>query len=61
MENYDKNRAPKIYILLCVYLLRDIELVGYVENDIDTRKLTIAKEKSTMWINFDIKIKFWHR
>ena len=48
MENHDENRAPKIYILLCVYLLRDIELVGYVENDFDTWKLTIAKEKSTI-------------
>ena len=42
-----------------VYLLRDIKFTGYVANHFDTRKLTFARQKSTLWIkqkksNFDI-------
>ena len=57
MENHGENRAPNIYIL-SVYLLRDLEFAGYVANYFDTCKLTFAKQKSTIWIKLDIKIKF---
>ena len=41
-----------------MYLLRDTKFTGYVGNHFDTRKLTFAKQKSTLRVeqkksNFD--------
>ena len=49
------------FLYYYVYLLWDVEFEGSVANYFDTSKLTFAKQKSTIWIKLDIKMKFWHR
>ena len=44
-----------------MYVLRDTEFVGYLANHFDIHKLTIARQKLTIWVKLDIKIKFWHK
>ena len=57
MENHGENRAPNISILSCIFNT-NIKFTGYVVNHFEIRKLTFAKQKSTLWIkqkksNFD--------
>ena len=50
---------PQTLLYYHVYLLWDIKFTVYIANNFDTRKLTFAREKSTLWIkqkksNFNI-------
>ena len=38
------------FLYYYMYLLRDTKFTGYVANHFDTRKLTFARQKSTLWI-----------
>ena len=58
MENHDENRAP-IYILSCVFMSY-LCILGYIMNHLDICKLIFARQKPTLWIELDIRIKFWH-
>ena len=49
------------FIYYHVHLLRTIKFAGYFVNHLDTSKLAFVRQKPTLWIKVDIKIKFWHR
>ena len=49
------------FVYYHVNISRDIKFAGYVANHLDTHKLTFVRQKPTLWINLDTKIKFWHK
>lgn len=50
MINYNKNRAPNIYLFLhSLHLLLGITFARFVANHLDTSKLILARQKLIIW------------